>query len=104
MNRRITHHTLFVLLLVVATALLAACGIQQEGTEPETGGGEVALDGKALAEERCSACHPFSQVESAKKSPDGWKANVERMVAKGAVLNAAEQAAVIEFLSEAYPE
>ena len=108
MSRRTTHYALLALLIVLATALLAACGAQ-EAAEPESGAGEAAPttagpDGKALAEERCSACHPYSRVTGAKKSAADWKANVERMVAHGAQLNAAEQAAVIEYLSEAYPE
>ena len=104
MNRRTILYTLLALLLVLTTTLLAACGAQEEATEPETGSGTVTLDGEALARERCSACHPYSQVEGAKKSPADWKATVERMVTHGAELNADEQAAVIEFLSETYPK
>ncbi len=100
MNRRIAFYALLALLVVVATAVLAACGAQ----EAEPGSSEVTLDGKALAEERCSACHDYSRVEAAKKTAEEWKATVEHMVAKGAQLDEAEQAAVIEYLSEAYPK
>jgi hypothetical protein len=99
MNRRIAFYAVLALLVVVAGAVLAACGAQ----EAETGSHEMTLDGKALAEERCSVCHPYARVEAAKKTAEEWKANVERMVAKGAQLDEAEQAAVIEYLSEAYP-
>ncbi|MBN1642523.1 MAG: hypothetical protein JXA09_14915 [Anaerolineae bacterium] len=104
MKRRTAHVVLIALLAVLAAALLAACGADEAATEPAGGESEVTLDGKALAEERCSTCHPYSRVEEATKSAADWKANVERMVAHGAQLNAAEQAAVIEYLSEAFPE
>ncbi|MHC1785139.1 MAG: hypothetical protein AB9891_20725 [Anaerolineaceae bacterium] len=61
-----------------------------------------ALDGKALASERCTACHSFSRIESASKTSDDWSKTVQRMVSKGAVLTADEQQAVINFLSETY--
>ena len=89
----------FAFLALVLSALIVACGKPAEPAEPAQ---PAELDGEALAKERCSACHGFEQVESAKKTPEGWKENVERMVAKGAKLDAAEQAAVIEYLSEAY--
>jgi hypothetical protein len=85
-----------VLVLLLALAL-AACGGAKEG-------GEATLDGEALVSERCTKCHDLSVVTSAKKSAEGWKANVERMVQKGAQLNEAEQKVVIDYLTEAYPE
>jgi quinohemoprotein amine dehydrogenase len=87
-------------LVIVAllTIVIAACSAPSE--DPASSG---VLDGKSLAEEQCSVCHPYSRVEAAKKTPEEWKTTVERMVAKGAKLNEAEQAAVIEYLSEAYP-
>ena len=108
MNRRTILLTLFTLLLVVATVLLAACATQKEPTAPAGGSGEVApaeggLDGKALAEERCATCHPYSRIAGTGKSAADWKSTVERMISHGAQLTAAEQAAVIEHLSEAYP-
>lgn len=62
------------------------------------------LDGKSLAIERCSTCHAFSRVESAKKSSDGWTQTVQRMISKGAVLNPMEEQAVIKYLSETHPQ
>ena len=88
--------------LAVLVTLVAAC--TAEKTAPAETGGQASLDGKALTEERCTKCHDLTRVESAKKSADEWKANVERMVGKGAELNTAEQEAVISYLTEAYPE
>ena len=84
------------LLLLIAGLILTACGGAQDAP--------ADLDGKALAEERCSKCHGFDRVEAAKKSADGWTSNVERMIGKGAELNDVEKAAVIAYLTEAYPE
>jgi hypothetical protein len=88
-------------LIVVFAVLVSACGGSTAGEAP---GAEGELDGKALTEERCVECHDLQRVEAAKKTPEEWKANVERMVDKGAKLNEAEQQAVIEYLSEAYPK
>ena len=96
MQKRIYVVFTFAFLALVLSALIGACGKSAEPAQP------AELDGEALAKERCSACHPFERVESAKKTPEEWKANVERMVAKGAKLDAGEQEAVIEYLSEAY--
>ena len=90
-----------VVLLLVLGLVLAACGGAEE---PASDAGDETLDGKALVEERCTLCHGLETVTGAKKSPDGWASNVERMIGKGAKLNAAEKGAVIEYLAEAYPE
>jgi cytochrome c5 len=89
-------------LSLVLTLVLAACGGAQKEAAPAAG--EAALDGKALAEERCVKCHDYGRVEVAKKGLDGWKATVARMVDHGAELNEGEQQAVVDHLAEAYPE
>ena len=94
---------LAVLALVVAS-VLAACGGAQKESAPAGGGEAAGLDGKALVQERCSTCHDLKRVEAAKKTPEEWRANVERMVSLGAQLDEAEQAAVIDYLAEAYPK
>jgi uncharacterized lipoprotein YehR (DUF1307 family) len=97
MGKRIYLIATLVLLAVLLSTLVAACGAQEEGSTIS-----APLDGKALTEERCTKCHDLTRVEQAKKTTEEWKVNVERMVGKGAQLNAEEQAAVIEYLSEAY--
>jgi len=84
-------------LLTVLGLVLAACG----GAQDPAGS---SLDGKALTEERCTQCHDLQRVQMAKKSADGWKSTVERMIGKGAQLNNAEKNAVVAHLTEAYPE
>ena len=87
-----------VLLLLVLSLVLTACGGAQA---PDT---SADVDGKALTEERCTVCHGITNVENANKSAEGWTSNVERMIGKGAKLNDVEKAAVIAYLTEAYPE
>jgi competence protein ComEA len=87
-----------VVIALVLSLALVACGGGAKEEAP------AALDGEALVEERCTKCHDLSVVTSAKKSAEGWKANVERMVQKGAQLDEAEQEVVIDYLTEAYPE
>lgn len=68
----------------------------------ETQAASPALDGKGLAQERCTACHSFTRIENAKKSPQEWAATVQRMVGKGAKLSADEETAVVDYLSATY--
>ena len=87
--------------VLILTALLAVLVVACGNTSEETDSAGV-LDGKALAEERCAACHPYSRVENAIKTAEEWESNVERMVGLGANLDEAEQVAVIQYLSEAF--
>ena len=59
-------------------------------------------DSKTLLQERCTRCHDLGRVERASKTEEQWKATVERMVGEGAMLNQAEQEAVIQYLAETY--
>jgi hypothetical protein len=85
--------------LVLGLILTACSGAQESGA----GSGDD-LDGQALVEERCTVCHNLQTITGTKKSADGWQSTVERMIGKGAQLDDAEQAVVVEHLTEAYPE
>jgi cytochrome c5 len=64
-------------------------------------GGEMALDGNALVEERCTVCHSRDRVDNKKASGAdraSWEATVDRMITHGAQLDDAEREAVIEYL------
>ena len=98
MSKRVTATLTMTLVVLLLAALVAACGGPQE--EPTLS----VSDGKALVEERCTKCHNLERVEQAKKTEEEWKANVERMVGKGAELNQAEQELVIRYLADAYPK
>jgi hypothetical protein len=51
---------------------------------------------------RCSGCHSTNKITSAKKTVDEWGATLDRMVIKGAQLNAEEQQILIDYLAENY--
>jgi cytochrome c5 len=93
---------LIVFLVLLASSLIAACGVK--GTPAKEPTAPAALDGKTLVGERCTVCHGLDRVTGAAKTRDGWKATVERMVANGAKLDQAEHEAVIDYLAETYPE
>jgi len=94
--RKLTYALILTALLAV---LVVACSNASQ--EADSAG---ALDGKALAKERCSVCHSYTAIETITKTPEEWKSTVERMVRNGARLDKAEQAAVIQYLSEAFPK
>jgi cytochrome c5 len=102
MNERLKT-LIAVSLVVLLSTLLTACGgsdqQQDEGqSAPET------LDGEALVEERCTQCHDLGTATGGSRTEKEWQATVERMVSKGADLDAEEQAIVVEYLAETYPK
>jgi mono/diheme cytochrome c family protein len=102
MNERLLKTLIAVSLVVLLSTLLTACGggdqQQDEGqSAPET------LDGEALVKERCTQCHDLGTATGGGRTKEEWQATVERMVSKGADLDAEEQAAVVEYLAETYP-
>lgn len=90
-----------IMALMLTIGLIACSGAKQEAAPAAA---PSALDGEALVQERCTQCHDLGRVESATKTRDEWKANVERMVALGAQLDEAEQEAAIGYLAEAHPK
>ena len=69
---------------------------------PASGEESTALDGQAILERSCTACHSLDRVVNKKASADDWSSTVTRMVNKGAVLTSDEQAALIQYLAENY--
>ncbi|HHS97468.1 MAG TPA: hypothetical protein ENK08_06155 [Chloroflexi bacterium] len=128
MNRR----TLIVLLgafLVLTVSFLSACGkaaepttalpseqpAQGQPTQPPRSTSPAVeatpappteqpalIEGETLVQERCTVCHGLSRIQQASKTEDEWRRTVARMVGKGADLNEAEQAIVIQYLTETY--
>ena len=62
------------------------------------------LDGQVLLQERCTVCHDLVRVTGAKKDRAGWEQSVDRMIGKGAELNAEERDVLIGYLAEIYGE
>lgn len=106
-----------VALLLVAAIAVIGCGSEaaeepvtppaveepaDSGTEPGVSTDEPPLsEGEQLARSKCSSCHPYSQVESAKKDRAGWESTVDRMIQQnGAVLSDSERDAIVRYLTE----
>ena len=61
-----------------------------------------ALDGAALLESRCTACHNLDRVKQAKKTQAQWESTVNRMIQKGAQLTDAEKAILLQYLAQTF--
>jgi cytochrome c5 len=96
---------------VVITILLTACG---SSSTPSQGTGQVpssststqdsvqgngSVSGQTLMDVRCSVCHSTSRITSAQKTLDEWTNTVDRMINKGAQLNADEKQILIDYLA-----
>ena len=105
MNKRTTSLISILLLVLLVGTFLTACGASQTPAAASTGSQPAAttLDGQALLQERCTVCHNLDRVTSAHKTADQWKTTVERMVGKGAQLDAQEQQTLIDYLAQTYP-
>ncbi|MGV8057077.1 MAG: hypothetical protein AB2L12_03435 [Smithellaceae bacterium] len=55
-------------------------------------------DVKALVDKECTKCHNLGRVNKASKDIAAWGKTVDRMVKKGANINAEEKDAVIKYL------
>ena len=102
-----TKYFTLAMVVVLLTVAISACTPASAPTSnnsssvaPASQG--TSLDGKALMETQCSKCHDLGRVTSQSKTESEWTATVDRMINKGAVLNDAEKAAVITYLSETY--
>jgi cytochrome c5 len=99
---------LLIVFILIGIVLATACSEANVNTTPvdaqktQISAEQVSVEGKALLEERCVSCHDLSRVENEKKTVDGWKSTVERMVKKGAQLSSSEQEILIKYLSEMY--
>jgi len=60
--------------------------------------GFSAPDGKTVMEARCGDCHGLEKITSKTKGRAAWQTTVNRMISKGASLNAEEKAALIDYL------
>ena len=61
-----------------------------------------AIDAAALLQARCVDCHSLSRITEARYTQEQWQAVVTRMIQRGAVLNAEEEAALVAYLAETY--
>jgi cytochrome c2 len=61
-----------------------------------------APDGAALLNSKCQVCHTQDRIKTAKKTTPQWKDTVQRMIGKGAQLNASEADALVAYLAGMY--
>jgi cytochrome c5 len=116
MNGKYSRISVLLAILVILLPIAAAgCGSKKDNksktssttastptpvvTESATSGSQVVLDGNALIDERCTQCHSRARIGNAQKDRAGWESTVDKMIGKGAVLNAEERQAVIDYLS-----
>jgi cytochrome c5 len=105
MNKNIISPVSILIVVLLAGTFLAACGATQPAVTSSTGNqpASTTLDGRTLLQERCTVCHDLNRVTSAHKTAAQWTTTIEKMVGKGAQLNAQEQQALIDYLTQAYP-
>ena len=103
MNRYLLSlSAVLVLVVFVAAQCQQAETFKATTAAPAGTAAPSAVDGASLLQERCTACHSLARVQSAQKSEADWRASVERMVAKGAQLSAAEQETLVKYLAATY--
>lgn len=76
----------------ICTGSLAVCFLL-------AGAAWAQVDGKAVVQKSCAACHGIKKVESAKKNAAEWEATLDRMIKKGAKVKPEERAAVLKYLT-----
>jgi len=93
MSRPMARYSRGLISVSLAVGALALAGCTPQGSAPDT-----SSAGAAVVQRRCAVCHTLDRVESAKKDEAAWNATIDRMRTKGAVVSAAEQAQIIEYL------
>jgi len=84
----------------VALALLLSMLIAEPATGADVKGG---LDGKAVFERKCGACHRLSLTTNRREWKPEWRAIVDRMARKrDGWISADEAAAIVDYLGAEY--
>jgi hypothetical protein len=84
------------LLAGLAVVSFALAGCAAGGTGAAAGG---SADPVSIIQTRCTVCHGIERINAARHDRTAWAATVTRMRGKGAKLNDAETAAVIDYLT-----
>ena len=87
-----------VVLLIIAVGVASGCGGGQEAPA----GDQVTVDGETLLEERCTECHGLERTTSQEKTRTEWDETVTRMIDRGAELDEAEKAVLVDYLAQNY--
>lgn len=84
---------------VVSTRTPAPTRLPGQTVSPRT---PTTNKAEALLNERCTKCHNLDRVKAARKSQDEWRATVQRMIGKGAVLTPIEVNTLVKYLSDTF--
>jgi len=102
MNKRSALILSILLVLILSTFLLTACGTSGTTTSaPATN--TSSSSGQALLQSRCTECHSTRRITTSHFSADEWTQVVNNMINKGAKLNSDEKQTLIEYLAQTYP-
>ncbi len=111
MNKRTISLLSILFLTLLVGALLVSCGtsdttpatssVATNNTTPASSSVGFS-DGQTLMQERCSVCHSTDRITSAHKTAAEWTTTVNRMVIRGAQLDATEQQTLIDYLAANY--
>jgi cytochrome c2 len=87
--------SLAVALALLLPALFAASAAGADGKAP--------LDGRALFDKKCSACHSLSRATNRREWKPEWKGIVDRMARmRDGWISAEEAAAIVDYLASEY--
>ena len=70
---------------------------------PPAGGAARVEEGRALAEDRCTACHGLSTATAPGRSVEAWTLTVNEMIGLGAQVTDDQAAAIVQYLSRTFP-
>ena len=94
MNKRMISIPCILLLLVLASVLLAACRSSSPASAPSAG--------QTLIQQRCTGCHSLNRITSAHHTIAEWQTTVDRMINNGAQLSPIEEQTLISYLAQNY--
>ena len=91
-----------VLVIVFGIFLILLVAAGCAGDPPTPTPTPTADPAPALVAAKCGTCHPLANVQAAKYDQAGWALTVERMIGKGAQLNADQKQVVVSYLAKTY--
>jgi beta-lactamase regulating signal transducer with metallopeptidase domain len=100
MSKRVWLIFGFAFLLAISLFLIGCAASKSGNTQAVSTSPTVSSEGQQLLEQRCTVCHDLTRVKGTRKTKDNWQITVDRMVGKGARLNAEERTKVIDYLTE----
>jgi len=88
--------------IIIAGCSSAAPATASSSSTSSSGTTTTVADGKTLLNSRCTTCHSVDRITSAKGTAAEWQQVVDLMVQRGAVLSAAEEKVLVQYLADNY--